>query len=368
MSVDRDVAETLCEAVRTARETGTQLRISGSGSKAFLTQGIANTADTRLLSATEHCGIVDYRPEELVVTARAGTPLEALEHALVERGQRLPFEPPRFHGGGTVGGAVACGLSGPGRPWYGAVRDAVLGIELINGYGERLRFGGQVMKNVAGYDLSRLQVGAFGTLGLILSVSIKVLPIPPHERTLAFELDAASALERCRSWARRPYPISATCYWNGRLHVRLSGAEPAVAWAVAELGGEVRDDAPFWAALRDHRVEILSESGSPAARLWRCSLPPAASVPLENCLIGWAGAERWLRPADAAEAARLTAAVRASGGHARPFDGGYGLRAGPHVPEPEALYAARLKQAFDPDGVFNPELSPEALPEADGAN
>jgi glycolate oxidase FAD binding subunit len=364
MIPDRDQADSLSEAVRAARDTRTPLQIVGSGSKTFLTGACEAAANVRLLSVIEHCGIVDYRPEELVVTARAGTRLVDLEQALARQGQRLPFEPPRFHGGGTLGGALACGLSGPGRPWFGAVRDAVLGVDLINGYAERLRFGGQVMKNVAGYDASRLQVGAFGTFGVILAASIKVLPLPAQERTLTFELPAVDALERCRRWALRAYPISATCWWEGILRVRLSGAEPAVAWAAADLGGDVRDDTDFWSDLRDHRLAFLRGADDHTRPLWRCSMPPAAAAPLAGCLIGWAGAERWARPGDAADAERLAATVRTQGGHARPFDGRYGLRAGPHVPAPEALYAARLKQAFDPLGIFNPELSAAIEPEA----
>lgn len=366
MAVDADLSEALCDAVRRAQAAGESLRIVGSGSKSFLTRGRESAAGvraSRLLSMTEHRGIIDYRPEELVVTARAGTPLPELEDALAQRGQRLPFEPPRFRGPGTLGGAVACGLSGPGRPWRGAVRDAVLGVELVNGAGEHLRFGGQVMKNVAGYDVSRLQVGAFGTLGLLLTVSVKLLPAPPSERTLVFDLDAVSALERCRGWARRPLPISATCYWDGRLRLRLSGAEAAVADAAAELGGEASGEEGFWRALRDHRLEFFTDGGPEPRPLWRCSLPPAARTPLEGCLVTWAGGERWLRRA-AADGAGLEAAARDCGGHARLFGGDFGMRAGPHIPAAEAVYAGRLKQAFDPTGVLNPELS-AALSDAD---
>ncbi|MFU8814698.1 MAG: glycolate oxidase subunit GlcE [Pseudomonadales bacterium] len=366
--MDGDRSEALCDTVRRAHAAGESLRIVGSGSKAFLTAASKGSGrPTRLLPMAGHRGIIDYRPEELVITARAGTPLQDLECALAERGQRLPFEPPQFDGAGTLGGAVACGLSGPGRPWRGAVRDAVLGVELINGAGEHLRFGGQVMKNVAGYDVSRLQVGAFGTLGLLLAVSVKVLPAPPCEQTLLFELDAATALERCRAWARQPLPITASCYWNGRLWLRLSGAEAAVAWAREELGGELAsDDEGFWEALRDHRLAFFTQGGDSEAErpLWRCLLPPGATAPLADCLVTWAGGERWLRPASAEEGARLGAAVRDCGGHARPFDGGYGMRAGSHVAVPEAHYAARLKLAFDPDGLLNPELS-AAVPDAD---
>ncbi|MFW6094392.1 MAG: glycolate oxidase subunit GlcE, partial [Pseudomonadota bacterium] len=220
-----DRTDALCDEVRRAREAGEAVRITGAGSKGFLCRGHPQRGGAvRELDVGGHRGIVDYRPEELVLTARAGTPLAEIAGVLAESGQALPFEPPRFQGRGTLGGAVACGLSGPGRPWRGAVRDAVLGVEMVNGLGEHLRFGGQVMKNVAGYDVSRLQTGAFGTLGVLLAVSVRVMPVPAAEETRVFELDARAALERCRAWARGPYPITATAHLDGRLHVRLSGA------------------------------------------------------------------------------------------------------------------------------------------------
>lgn len=325
------------------------MRIVGSGSKGFLTRQAEEADSSPLLSVAEHDGILDYRPEELVITARAGTPLREVERTLAQAGQHLPFEPPRFHGGGTLGGAVACGLAGPGRPWWGGVRDAVLGVELVNGRGERLRFGGQVMKNVAGYDVARLQAGAFGTLGLLLAVSIKVLPAPPAQRTLVFALDAQGAIDRCRAWAREPYPVTGTCYADGLLRVRLSGAEPAVKRAARALGGEVDADAAFWASLRDQRLDFFARAG-----LWRCSVPPAARRPLEGCLIGWAGAERWWQPDPGETPARV---LSGQGGHGRAFDGTFGVRNGPHLTDGERLYTARLKEAFDPAGVLNAALS-----------
>lgn len=361
MSTSNDLSGALREAVaRCAAERGS-LAIVGSGSKSFLTRGVgAVPADAggRLLSVAEHCGIIDYRPEELVLTARTGTPLREVERVLDQAGQYLPFEPPKFHGGGTLGGAVAAGIAGPGRPWRGAVRDALLGVELVNGRGEILRFGGQVMKNVAGYDVSRLQAGAFGTLGVLLAVSVKVLPQPSVERTRIFELSPAEALTCCRAWARRPHPISATCYYQGQLRVRLSGAETAVAQAAAQLGGEDDAGSGFWPALRDQRLEFFAEPG-----LWRTSVPPAAALPADDCLTTWGGAERWWRPEDAASAQPQAAA---QGGHARPFDGTFGLRAGPHLSGPEARLSERLRQAFDPDRVFNRNLTSTA--EADLAD
>lgn len=367
MDSDADCAEELCEAVRSACEAGTSLRIAGSGSKAFLTRHVDDpqvAGTLGQLAVAAHRGIVDYRAEELVLTARAGTPLADIERTLADCNQFLPFEPPQFGGGGTLGGAVACGLSGPGRPWRGAVRDMVLGVEMVNGRGERLCFGGQVMKNVAGYDVSRLQAGTFGTLGLLLSVSVKVLPRPEAEQTRVFALDARAALARCRAWSRRPLPITATSYLDGRLRVRLSGAEQAVAEAAVQLGGEVEPDARFWEALRDHRLEFFAGTPSgpssskhpwyPACALWRCSMPPAAEFPLADCLVNWAGAERWWRLDANPEPAM--AALTALGGSARAFDGRYGLRSS-GLSATEARYATRLKLAFDPGGILNPLLA-----------
>jgi glycolate oxidase FAD binding subunit len=350
VSVAADRAEALCDAVRAAAASGEPLRVVGSGSKDFLCGGGGGGRPPRQLNVAEHRGVLDYRPEELVITARAGTPLKELEQTLAAAGQHLPFEPPRLHGGGTLGGAVACGLSGPGRPWRGAVRDAVLGVELVNGRGECLRFGGQVMKNVAGYDVSRLQAGAFGTLGVLLAVSVKVLPQPEVERTVCFETTAQSALARCRALARRPLPLSAACWVDGVLRLRLSGAEAAVRAAAAELGGELERDGAFWASLRDHRHPHLAEPG-----LWRCALPPAAGAPLDGCLINWAGAERWWRCHGPADAMRRQLAE--AGGHGRPFDASFGARLGPHLSALEQRFSMALRRAFDPHGLFNPELA-----------
>ena len=364
MLPDRDIADFLQQAVASAHRAGDALCITGSGSKAFLAVGAARGPAAfagQLLSTTEHTGIVDYRAEELVITARAGTPLLQLERTLAQAGQYLPFEPPRMHGGGTLGGAIAAGLAGPGRPWWGSVRDCVLGVELVNGLGERLRFGGQVMKNVAGYDLSRLQVGAFGTLGLLLSVSVKVLPLPVEQRTLTFEISAEAALQRCRAWARTAYPISATCHLDGVLRVRLSGAAPAIAWAAGELGGDGGGDPAFWTALRDHSLDFLRADGP----LWRVSLPPAAPRPLGDGLLNWSGAERWWRGPSLADGDAATrtavppvipavmAQVLAAGGTARRFDGHFGMPSFDGVP---GRYLARLKAAFDPGNILNPHL------------
>jgi glycolate oxidase FAD binding subunit len=349
----RDLGEALKDSVLRAFAAGEPLAIVGSGSKAFLSPSVYRGIALPVLATREHAGIVDYRPEELVVTARAGTPLVALEHALAEAGQMLPFEPPRFGGGGTLGGAVACGLSGPARPWRGAVRDAVLGVELVNGRGERLQFGGQVMKNVAGYDLSRLQAGAFGTLGVLLSVSLKVLPRPPLEVTRTFVLDGPAALQQVRRWARQPWPLSAAAWTAGVLRVRLSGAPAAVDRAVRELGGDAEEGADFWDGLRDHALPFFGTG----AAVWRATLPPASERPLDGCLVNWAGAERWWEETGGRGAEAWRREVEAAGGSAWRFDATYGITALTGS-RGARRYLARLREAFDPRGVLNPHLVP----------
>jgi len=342
---DRDDADALQAAVLEALRQRRPLLVAGSLSKSFLTSRGCDRADAdslHLLSTAEHRGVIDYRPEELLLTARTGTPLKALRQLLARQGQMLPFEAPEYRGGGTLGGAVATGLAGPGRPWWGAVRDAVLGVELIDGQGERLRFGGQVMKNVAGYDVSRLMAGAFGTLGVLLSVSLRLRALPVCQWTLRWELPLPEALARCRRWRRRPLPLSGLCHCDGVLYARLSGAEAAVSAAADELGGERLKDDDFWWSLGHQQLAVFHG----AEGLHRASLAPAADggpgVPL---CVDWGGGLRWFDDAGA-EAAEP----------GLPFDGRFGaawLAAGGAAARP---VQARLKAAFDPHGLFNPHL------------
>ena len=346
---DDDLADALAARVAAACEAGTPLAIHGSGSKAFLGAAVAGAA----LDVSGHCGIVDYQPSELVLTARAGTPLAEVEAALAERGQCLAFEPPHFGESATLGGAIAAGLSGPARPFAGAARDFLLGVKVINGRGQILRFGGQVMKNVAGYDAARLMAGAFGTLGVLLEVSLKVLPRPAAQATLAREASRADALAAMIDFARQPLPVTGAWWADGQLCLRVAGGEQAVADARRRIGGEPIKADGLWRDIRDHRHAFFTE----AARLWRLSLPPAAPAlasPGEIAL-DWGGAQRWLRsddPAAADEAAVREAATRA-GGHATLFRG---TGAAAFQPLPPALLALhqRLKQAFDPAGILNP--------------
>lgn len=336
----RDLSDEFLQAIAAARETGQRLSIVGSGSKSGLS-GESLSSEGRLLSTVEHAGIIDYRPAELVVTVRSGTPLKELNQTLAREGQMLGFEPPEFRGLGTVGGAVAAGIAGPGRVWRGGVRDAVLGVQMVNGLAERLNFGGQVMKNVAGFDVSRLQAGAFGMLGLLLEVSLKVLPLPQTEKTLCLELPAAEAHARMLEWALQPQPITATAWLDGVLWLRLSGAEAAVNQALSTFGGEVQPDNDFWHGLRDHSLPFF-RSGPVACR----QLPPAGPLLAEDGLLEWNGARRW------------SSALTDKGGY-RAFADGYAryrCRDGGGDPT-VAEYQARIKAAFDPDYLFNPELT-----------
>lgn len=347
----------LLDQVDTARAARTPLCIRGGGTKDFY--GEAPRGD--VLDTTALSGISSYEPTELVVTARCGTPLAELEAALAEKNQHLPFEPPHFGPGGTVGGMVASGLSGPARASVGAVRDHVLGATLLNGRGEVLSFGGQVMKNVAGYDVSRLLAGSLGTLGVILEVSLKVLPLAPATATVRFELAHISAMQKINEWSGLPLPINASAWWDGMLVVRLRGALAAVESAVAALGGELIEPVQaqdFWRGLRHHDDEYFQKAREAVAHggtLWRMSVPstaPPLAVSGEQ-LIEWGGAQRWVCTAMPADAVRDAAA--AVGGHATLF---LGQDRSPGVFAPLAPPLARihraLKQSFDPDGIFNP--------------
>ena len=339
--------ESFAETLRHASRDAVPLSIRGSGSKAFY----GRTIPAGEFRVGDYAGVVDYSPSELVITARAGTPLATLETLLAQENQMLAFEPPRFGAGATLGGTVACGLSGPRRPYAGAVRDHVLGITCLNGTGKRLRFGGQVMKNVAGYDISRTLAGSLGTLAVLLDISLKVLPRPETELSLQREATAAEAITLFNRWAGSPLPVSGACHHDGRLTVRLSGFEPGVKAAAHALGGEeLRAADAFWEGLREHRLAFFDDP----APLWRLSVPPATPpLALEGeDLIDWGGAQHWVKTGLQANALRQAAA--AAGGHALRFRHGDGNDV--FHPLPAALLALhrRLKQSFDPVGILNP--------------
>lgn len=348
------IAAQFKERIIEASASGTPLRLRGSGSKDWYGQQL----EGEVLDTRGYAGIIDYEPTELVITARCGTPLQEVEAALAARNQMLAFEPPHFGPGATIGGTVACALSGPRRASAGALRDFVLGAVLLDGAGQRLAFGGQVMKNVAGYDVSRLLAGSMGTLGLILEVSLKVLPLPLREASLRFECEEVAALRRLNEWAGQPLPISASCWHDGVLTLRLSGADAAVQAAVQSLGGELLDAAAagaFWLALREQTHAFFDGAGS----LWRLSLPPHASslILKGRQLIEWGGAQRWLKidgQADADSARRIRQVVSAAGGHATLFrasDKAVGVFQ-PLAPAVARIHQ-RLAQSFDPAGIFN---------------
>ena len=351
----------LIDQVQAARASKTVLDIRGGDTKAFYGGAQrGEVLDTRPLA-----GISSYEPSELVVTVRAGTPLAELEAALAEKGQCLPFEPPRFGGtedaAGTVGGMVAAGLSGPARAAVGCVRDYLLGATLLNGRAEVLNFGGTVMKNVAGYDVSRVLAGSLGTLGVICEVSLKVLPVAPSTLTLRLEAEQAAAIRRLNEWGGQPLPLNASAWWDGMLVLRLSGAVAAVSAAAKSIGGEPVDAAlahSFWTGLRDHRDEFFigaAKAVEAGASLWRLSVP-ATAAPLKllgEQLLEWGGAQRWI--CTSAPASVLRDVAQAAGGHAVLFRSG-DKTAGVFAPlaPPIDRIQQNLQRAFDPDGIFNP--------------
>ena len=342
-----ELREQFSEAIKQASERRRPVRIRGSGSKDFY----GGTPKGEVLDTTRYAGIVDYAPEELVITARAGTPLSEIEMALAEKNQMLPFEPPHFGPRATLGGCVASGLSGPRRAYAGSVRDFVLGTRIMDGRGDELKFGGQVMKNVAGYDVSRLMAGSLGTLGLIMEVSLKVLPKPVQEVTLQFEMDQAHAIAAMNRWAGEPLPISASCFHDHVLTLRLSGAATAVRAAQAKLGGQALaagDD--FWRGIREQTANFFRD----AATLWRISLPSTAALDMPGKqLIEWGGALHWVFTD--AEPERARAAAEKVGGHATLFRSAKKAAMVFHpLARPVLELHKRVKRTFDPNGIFNP--------------
>jgi len=346
--LDQDLTSIFSDQIRQACDKGRPVCIQGSNSKSFY--GRSPQGDTLL--TTEHQGIISYEPSELVLRARTGTRLAEIEQLLDEQRQMLAFEPPHFGANSTLGGAIATGLSGPRRPFSGSVRDFVLGTGIINGKGEALNFGGQVMKNVAGYDLSRFMCGALGTLGLITDVSLKILPKPEVDYTLKQVCPQGEAIERFSQWQQKPLPVSAACWHDEHLYVRLSGSEAGTRQAQHQLGDNILESLPeFWASLRDHQHAFFKRN----LPLWRLSVPPA-SPPLAlqgDWLIDWGGAQRWLFSDEAADRIRQLASD--VGGHATLFRHNNDIDEVFH-PLADGLLDLhrRLKAALDPHGIFNP--------------
>jgi glycolate oxidase FAD binding subunit len=346
-----DISAYLQERVSAAAEVGKPLCIRAGGSKDFY----GREPQGEVLDVSGHRGIISYEPTELVITARAGTPLSEINQALAEQQQILPFEPPSFGDEATLGGTIACNLSGPRRPYAGAARDLVLGMKVLNGKGEILTFGGEVMKNVAGYDVSRLMAGAMGTLGVILEVSVKVLPRPESEITLVHEgLSTVSALEKLHAWGRLPLPISASCVYEDQLLVRICGSPKAIRAARNKIGGEEDRDRhaqEYWNRLTNQRHGFFEQRAS----LWRLSVASDAS-PLNlagDWLYEWGGALRWLSSEAATEEIRSAAA--SVGGHATLYRNGDQRQEVFH-PLSSGLMKIhkQLKRAFDPRGILNP--------------
>ncbi|UZS71051.1 glycolate oxidase subunit GlcE [Pseudomonas syringae] len=343
-TMDNDISQALLERVNQALRDETPLRIQGGNSKASLGRETAG----EILDTLEHRGIVSYDPTELVITARAGTPLNELMQTLDAAGQMLPCEPPDF-GAATLGGMVAAGLSGPRRPWSGSVRDFVLGTRVITGLGKHLRFGGEVMKNVAGYDVSRLMAGSFGCLGLLTEASLKVLPKPRLCSSIALEMDSALALARLAEWGQQPIPISAASHDGHVLRLRLEGGEGSVAAARDRLGGELLD-AAYWQQLNAHRLPFFDDPRP----LWRLCVPADSRLPdlPGEQLIDWGGAQRWLK--SDADGQTIRAITMAVGGHATCYS--QGVVDSPFEPlaAPVLRYHQALKTRLDPQGIFNP--------------
>lgn len=350
------IIDQFTDIIRAAAGDKVPLRIRSGGSKDFYGGRIGERQNCRILDAAGYAGIVDYEPTELVVTARTGMRLADLEAELRKHGQMLAFEPPRFASAATLGGCVATGLSGPRRASAGAVRDFVLGVRMLDGRGDDLSFGGQVMKNVAGYDVSRLMTGSMGTLGLLLEVSLKVLPLPAMEMTLRMSMKEAEAIGKMNFWAGKPLPVSATCFYDGELTLRLSGAEPAVRAAHTKLGGdEIVEGMSFWESVREQTHSFFQ----PQKSLWRLSIKsttPPLSLPGKQ-LIEWGGALRWCASNTEAEvdAEAVREIAMTAGGHATLFRGS-GLSVPvfhPLAPEMMKIHR-RLKEKFDPAGILNP--------------
>jgi glycolate oxidase FAD binding subunit len=333
----------LAEQIAGACQQGRQLRITGHNSKSFL----CHENENEQFSILEHNGIISYEPSELVVTVRAGTGIQELQAILAEQQQTLAFDPPCFDGRGTIGGAIATGLSGPSRPWNGSARDFVLGTRIINGKGEVLTFGGQVMKNVAGYDVSRLMAGAYGTLGLILDISIKVLPLPEQTTTIALEQSAEQSIEHINRLSGQSLPLTGACWMDNTLYIRIAGTEAGIQAACSRIGGEVHEDEQFWNSLRDHQLDFFD------ADYWRIALAPATPMlAVEGqWLLEWGGAQRWLH-SDAPPEDIVQASDQA-GGHAQRWRHVDPLYLRPQLDPLINKYHQRLKDTFDPDRILN---------------
>ena len=342
-----DHIQQLCNVVKHAHDTKQPLNIQAGNSKAFY----GNPVDAQAIKTTDLDGIIEYQPSELYITAYAGTSLQTIEGMLAEHNQILSFEPPHYSNSATLGGALASGFSGPRRPYGDAIRDCILGTNIINGKGEHLSFGGKVMKNVAGYDVSRLMCGAFGTLGIITQASIKVQPKPKHEATLLFEFNQDQALQQIHLWLKKLIPVTASYFKDNNLYIRLSGLESTINKIHTQIGGEnISDSAAFWQSIKNHHADFFQSN----AALWRCIVPHNSPFNIhgENCF-EWNGSLRWIKTTEKAE--NIFNACQESRGHAclfrsssKPTD-----CLAPMNPQLKIIHK-KLKHAFDPENILNP--------------
>ncbi|MGB1800590.1 MAG: glycolate oxidase subunit GlcE [Gammaproteobacteria bacterium] len=344
---EQDKSNELAALVVDAISNKRVLNITGGNSKAFY----GRKAEGEVITTSEHSGVTNYEPGELVITARAGTRLNEIESLLKSKNQRLVFEPPHFSDTATLGGAIATGINGLCRPWSGSARDSVLGVKMINGQAEILSFGGEVMKNVAGYDISRLMTGSLGTLGILLEVSLKVLPLSEKTETIIIDCNDANVIQRCVEINKQFLPVTAMTYYNKQLYIRLSGNAASVDAAVKQLEGDVNEAKDFWNSIKEQTHSFFNQAGT----LWRISVPPAASWMKElsgEWLIDWAGAQRWF--ISDMEVEDIRKKVKAANGHATIFRNDNNADDVFQPLTSAQLHIHRMiRKAFDPNNVFN---------------
>jgi glycolate oxidase FAD binding subunit len=358
MIIDNDISPALQQQVQDAINSQQPLDIHGGNSKHFYGNVSDQLEHAAKLDCRAHSGIINYEPSELAITLRSGTKLSDLEKLLAENNQMLAFEPPHYPyqeaDCATIGGTVAAGISGPRRAYAGSIRDSILGVTMINGEGEIAHFGGEVMKNVAGYDLSRLMTRSMGTLGVILDVSLRVIPKPAHEMTLSFDASQQDALAYFQILRKKQQIISATAWFDQQVYLRLSGSERIVKQHAAKLSGtELGHGKQFWVSLRDHQHAFFNDSGKP---LWRLSLPPATPVIQhvdENLLLEWGGEQRWIKSNIPANI--IQSIANKHGGYATLFKGDVpGVSCFPALEPALFKLHKQLKNKMDPKGIFSP--------------
>ena len=342
-----DCNEEIASQVQDAFHSKTALQIQAGNTKAFYGRNIHG----ELLSLANHTGIIEYEPTELYMTARCGTPLREIEQTIDEQNQILPCEPPHFGSTATIGGMIAAGLAGPRRVFSGNVRDCMLGVEILNGEGQTLRFGGKVMKNVAGYDVSRLMCGALGTLGVLMSVTIRLLPKPTSEQTIALTMNSSSAIQKMNQWANSAMPITATFYDGNQLFIRISGSTSTIDVCRREIGGEIQNNNKnFWNTVKEQTHKFFNTKNS----LWRISLPPSTKAFKinGNCAVEWNGALRWYDTTEDEKTIRTEA--EQADGHACLFKGNTTEQVFHPLPDASMHLHKQLKHVLDPANILNP--------------